>query len=429
MMVTAIVFSIGDELVLGQTIDTNSAWISRELAAIGVRVAEHVTVADDQAAIEKAIAELAARCQVLLVSGGLGPTEDDLTRQALAAVLGQPLEENPQAMAALIARFQKFGRPMSPSNRIQAMLPRGTLMIDNTAGTACGMSALLRSNDSEHSCQIFVMPGVPGEMKAMMTKSILPELRSLAGGAVIRSRTLHTFGLGESVIGEMLGDLMQRGRNPSVGTTVADGVVSLRINAAFPSSMQADEELVKTAEACRQKLGHLVYGQDEQKLAQVVAKLLLESKFCRSVATAESCTGGLLAKMLTDVAGSSAYFQRGWVTYANEAKTQLLKVPAELIEKKGAVSVEVTEAMAIGALQASNSDAALSITGIAGPDGGTPEKPVGTVCFGLAFNPESPEVMTRLFRFPGDRAFIRDRSAKMALTLLRFHLMQIALPF
>jgi len=428
-MVTAIVLSIGDELVLGQTIDTNSAWISRELAAIGLRVVEHAVVGDDQAAIEKSITELAARCHVLLVSGGLGPTQDDLTRQAFASVLGQPLEENPQAMAALIARFQKFGRPRSPSNRIQAMLPRGTAMIENTAGTACGMSALLRSKDSEHSCHIFVMPGVPGEMKAMMTESISPHLRPLGKGAVIRSRTLHTFGVGESVIGEMLGDLMQRGRNPSVGTTVADGVVSLRINAAFSSSPQADEELEKTAQACRQKLGDLIYGQDEQTLAQVVANMLLESKFCRSVATAESCTGGLLAKMLTDIPGSSAYFQRGWVTYANEAKTQLLKVPAELIEEKGAVSVEVAEAMAIGALQASGNDAALSITGIAGPDGGTPEKPVGTVCFGLAFNRESPQVQTRLFRFPGDRAFIRDRSAKMALTLLRFHLMQVPLPF
>jgi nicotinamide-nucleotide amidase len=428
-MVTAIVLSIGDELVLGQTIDTNSAWISRELAAIGLRVVEHAVVGDDQAAIEKSITELAARCHVLLVSGGLGPTEDDLTRQAFASVLGQPLEENPHAMAALIARFQKFGRPMSPSNRIQAMLPRGAFRIDNTAGTACGMAAVLRSSDSEHSCQIFVMPGVPGEMKAMMTQSILPKLRSLGGGAVIRSRTVHTFGVGESVIGEMLGDLMQRDRNPSVGTTVADGVVSLRINAAFPSSLQAGEELEKTAAACHQKLGDLIYGQDEETLTQVVAKLMLESKFCRTVTTAESCTGGLLAKMLTDIPGSSAYFQRGWVTYANEAKTQLLKVPAELIEKKGAVSVEVAEAMAVGALQASCSDAALSITGIAGPDGGTPEKPVGTVCFGLAFNRESPQVNTRLFRFPGDRAFIRDRSAKMALTLLRFHLMQVPLPF
>jgi nicotinamide-nucleotide amidase len=422
-MVTVIVLSVGDELVLGQTVDTNSAWISRELAAIGLRVSEHATVGDDQSAIEAGIVGAAGRCEVLLISGGLGPTEDDLTRQALARALGVPLEEHAGAMAALVERFKKFGRPMSPSNRIQAMLPRGTEMIENTAGTACGMGAILEG------CEIFVMPGVPGEMKAMMTKSILPLLRGRGGGAVIRSRALHTFGVGESVIGEMLGELMDRRRNPSVGTTVADGVVSLRINSAFASVELADEELAKTEVACRKKLGDLIYGEDQETLALVVHRLLLESTICRTVATAESCTGGLLAKMLTDTPGSSAYFGRGFVTYANEAKTELLGVPAELIAEKGAVSEEVADAMAIGALVRSGSDVAISVTGIAGPEGGTEEKPVGTVCFGLAFDQSSPRVRSWRFRFPGNRGFIRDRSAKMALTLLRFFLMGRELPF
>ena len=421
-MVTVIVLSIGDELVLGQTVDTNSAWISRELAAIGLRVIAHETVGDDQAAIEAAIVGAAARCEVLLISGGLGPTEDDLTRQALAGALGVPLEEHAEAMAALVARFAKFGRSMSPSNRIQAMVPRGTEMIENTAGTACGMSAELSG------CEIFVMPGVPGEMKAMMSKSILPLLRERGGGAVIRSRTLHTFGLGESVIGEMLGDLMDRRRNPSVGTTVADGVVSLRINSAFDSVERADAELAKTEAECRRTLGDLIYGEDQETLALVVHRLIgsavaeqsgelrkppraLPGVPGRSRGGVDLPACGDGGELYGRAAGEDAdgyagvervFWSRGWVTYTNEAKTALLGVPAELIAAKGAVSVEVAEAMAMGALVRSGSDAAVSVTGIAGPEGGTEEKPVGTVCFGLAFD-QKPRRRCGVggFGFPG----------------------------
>src|ERR1700712_2521334 len=219
-MTTAIILSIGDELTLGQTIDTNSAWLSQQLASIGVRILAHATVPDDQPAIEQAIRSTAAQCDVLLISGGLGPTEDDLTRQALAAVLGQPLEMNDEALRKLTAWFAHLKRPMAESNKIQAMLPRGAEMIENHSGTAPGIATLYTTGDQKQSCQIFVMPGVPKEMKGMLTRDILPRLRSLGGGAAILSRTLHTFGVGESTIGETLGDLMQRGRSPSVGTTV-----------------------------------------------------------------------------------------------------------------------------------------------------------------------------------------------------------------
>ena len=424
-MTSAIILSIGDELVLGQTIDTNSAWLSQQLAEIGVRMVGHATVPDDQKMIEQAICSAADGCDVLLISGGLGPTEDDLTRQALAAVLGVPLELNEEALFTLRAFFRFLKREMAESNKIQAMFPRGTTMIENSCGTAPGIRATLQH------CQIFVMPGVPKEMKAMFCGKVLPELEKAGGGAAIVSRTLHTFGVGESNVAELLGDLMNRGRNPSVGTTVAGGVVSLRVNSYFDSRESAMEAAEKTIAICREKLGDLIYGEDEETLPMVVADLLKSSG--KKVATAESCTGGLLAKYLTDIAGSSAYFTHGWITYSNAAKTQQLDVPEDMLKDHGAVSSEVVRAMAQGALRLAKADVALSISGVAGPDGGTAEKPVGMVCIGIAFQrPHSPSVLEahdRTFRFPGDREFVRDRSAKMALTMLRFHLMGREMPF
>lgn len=455
----AIILSVGDELVLGQTVDTNSAWLSAQLAAVGCGVVAHMTVPDDQTAIERAIRESAARCDFLLVSGGLGPTEDDLTRQALASVMNVPLEPNAQWLAELDKFFTARGRPMPVSNRIQAMIPRGAEMIFNTAGTAAGIRAVLRQDDagtrgsgdaernaadlamkesplpasphprvsaSSSGCRVFVMPGVPKEMKAMFLRDALPHITSAAGGAVILSRTLHTFGMGESAVGERLGDLMQRRRNPSVGTTVSGGVVSLRVNSRFGSREEAGAELERTAERCRAALGSLIYGQDEQSLAEVVGRMLKSAPGAPTVATAESCTGGLLGKMLTDLPGSSAYYAYGWVTYANRAKEQLLGVPSEILQQHGAVSEPVVVAMANGARQRAGSTYALSISGIAGPEGGTPTKPVGTVCLALA-QPEGCQART--FLFPGDREMVRDRSAKMALTLLRYHLLGERMPF
>ncbi|HXE54327.1 MAG TPA: competence/damage-inducible protein A [Tepidisphaeraceae bacterium] len=416
----AIILSVGDELVLGQTVDTNSAWLSQQLAAVGCGVLAHATVADDQKFIEDAIRQAAPRCDVLLISGGLGPTEDDLTRQALASVMGRPLELSDEWLRELEKFFAMRNRPMPPANRIQAMIPRTAKMIFNTAGTAAGIEATLGAG------RIFVMPGVPKEMKIMFQRDVLPHVRDASGGAVILSRTLHTFGLGESAIAEKLGDLMRRDRNPSVGTTVSGGIVSLRINARFGSRDQAATQLEQMVEQCRRALGSLIYGQDDQTLQQVVGDLLKSDPRKPTVATAESCTGGWLGKMITDVPGSSAYFAHGWITYANQAKEQLLAVPPELLRQHGAVSEPVVLAMAGGAKARANSTFALAISGIAGPDGGTPIKPVGTVCIALA-HPGGADART--FLFPGDREFIRDRAAKMALTLLRYHLLDERPPF
>lgn len=433
---TAIILSIGDELVLGQTVDTNSAWLSQQLASVGCSITSHITVGDDQAGIEQAIHDAAPRCDYLIVTGGIGPTADDLTRQALAAVMGEPLEMNETWLKHLEEFFRQRNRPMPDINKIQAMIPRTATMLFNHAGTAAGITAELAVRScsfkgiTQHSVLVFVMPGVPKEMKIMFERSVLPIIKQNAGGSVILSKTLHTFGLGESAVAEMLGQLMDRTRNPSVGTTVANGIVSLRLNSRFGSHDEAQIKLDETEQACRAALGDLIFGKDDETLTQVVARLLAADstaqQWAPAVATAESCTGGLLAKMLTDIPGSSKYFRQGYVTYSNEAKTDMLNVPAELIAEHGAVSEPVVAAMAIGAQQQSGAAYTLSVSGIAGPEGGTATKPVGTVCFGMA---TPTGVMTRTFPLFGDREMVRDRAAKMALTMLRFHLMGKPLPF
>jgi nicotinamide-nucleotide amidase len=424
----AILLSIGDELTLGQTVDTNSAYLAQQLAAIGYKPVAHLTVPDDVAAIRQAIEESVGRCDALIVTGGLGPTDDDLTRQALSEFLIQPLELNDAALHNVKRFFRLLKRDMPERNAIQAMLPRGTEMIENTAGTAPGIYCNYQSGDQKTVCPIFVMPGVPKEMKIMFARDVLPKLKEQggAGASTILSKALHTFGPGESAIAELLGPLMARDRNPSVGTTVANGYVSLRINAYADSAERAAHELADTEAQCRAALRDLVWGADDDQLQNVVANMLIDRK--ATVATAESCTGGLLAKMLTDVPGSSAYFEFGWVTYHNDAKMQL-GVPETTLAEHGAVSEPVVESMAIEAHLRSTSDYALAISGIAGPGGGTPEKPVGTVCFALYDDANGPQPQTRTFIFHGDREMIRDRSAKMALTMLRFHLLGKPLPF
>src|SRR3954471_4618564 len=283
----AIILSVGDELVLGQTVDTNSAWISQQLAAGGCAVAAHLTVPDDQPAIEQAILESVGRCDYLIVSGGIGPTEDDLTRQALAAVMKVPLEMNDQWLKQLDEFFVKRGRPMPEANKIQAMIPHGATLIWNTCGTAAGIDATYVTGDLKNSCRVFVMPGVPKEMKAMFDRDVRPHLEKESGGAVILSRTLHTFGLGESAVAEKLGEMMMRARNPSVGTTVSQGIVSLRINSRFDSPQRAKQELNRTEQECRARLGDLIFGADDESLPMVIAASLAPLR--KTVVTAESC--------------------------------------------------------------------------------------------------------------------------------------------
>jgi nicotinamide-nucleotide amidase len=437
----ALIVSIGDELVLGQTLDTNSAWIAARLAELGCDVAAHVTVGDDKTAIESLLRQTLQRDDppdLLLISGGLGPTEDDLTREALADTLGVGLTLHEPWLEQIRTFFRQRGREMPRRNSVQAMIPTGAELIWNDHGTAAGIDA--RFERAGRAVRVLAMPGVPGEMKPMFEKSVRPIVSGASVGAVILQRTLHTFGLGESSVAERLGDLMRRDRNPSVGTTVSEAVVSLRINARFASVQDAINATERTIAECRAALGNLIYGADGQTLAQAVAQLLTQEK--GTVATAESCTGGLVAKYLTDIPGSSQYFQQGFVVYSNEAKRQRLGVNENLLHVHGAVSEPVVLAMARGARRLAGSSYALAISGIAGPDGGTPTKPVGTVCIALAHlapatrplakgvdREDEVNAYARTFNLPGDRAMIRDRAAKTALAMLRFRLLGEPLPF
>jgi nicotinamide-nucleotide amidase len=412
----AIIISIGDELVLGQAVDTNSAWLSAELARLGVAVVEHVTVGDDLERIAASLRRAAAAADVLLVTGGLGPTADDLTRQALAQVLGTPLELHPPSLERIQAFFDRLGREMVSCNRVQAMLPRGAEALENPQGTAPGIKARIGR------AVAFFTPGVPSEMKAMFAETIASALRELArqrgGSAAVVSRTLRCLGTGESNLAEMLGELMARGRNPVVNTTVALGIISLRLNASAADEA-AGRALIEPVEAqIRRRLGNLIFGVDEESLAGVVGRLLRQRQ--ATLATAESCTGGLLGGEITAVPSASDYFLAGWVTYSNQAKQRLLEVPATLLEQHGAVSAPVAGALAANARRLAGSTHALSITGIAGPAGGTAEKPVGLVYIGLA-GPEGVTVERHVFH--GDRATIRRRSVHAALNLLRLRLL------
>lgn len=409
------ILAIGTELAIGQAVDTNSAWLAQQLAAVGIHTARHVTVADDLADITEAIREAAGSAELVLISGGLGPTADDLTRDALAAAMGVELVFNPTCYEQIAAYFASRKREMHERNRVQAMIPAGATPIENPRGTAPGIRAKLGR------AAVFVMPGVPSEMKAMFARDVLPAVGTMGGaGEVIVQRILRTFGMAESELGEKIVDLMKRGRNPAVGTSAADLIISVRINAHGKTADEAAALAERDVAAVRERIGTYVFGEGEDELQTAVARLLIEQG--KTISTAESCTGGLVAKRLTDVSGSSAYFMQSFVTYSNEAKSRLLEIPAELIASHGAVSEAVAKAMAENCRRISGTDYALSVTGIAGPTGGTPDKPVGLVFVALAM---AGRAVVRELRLGETitRAEVRDRSAKAAVNLLRLELL------
>ncbi len=410
----AIIISVGTELTSGQTVDTNSAWLSRKLAEIGIPVLLHITAPDDVEPLARQIEAACTRAELVLITGGLGPTADDLTREALARAMGVELQADPALAERIRKFFDRLCRPMPEANLVQAMLPLGSRPLENTCGTAPGIHAQVGRTS------VFVMPGVPREMQVMYEQCVLPLLPRQGTGAVILHAVLHCFGAGESDIGQRIQDLMRRGRNPLVGTTAKQGIIGIRVQARASTAEQARTLLENELDEIRRRLGRLVFGRDDETLALAVARLLSEKN--KTLATAESCTGGLIAKTLTDIPGSSAFYLQGWIAYANEAKTRLLNVPSELIKTYGAVSRPVAEAMATNARQLAETDYAISVTGIAGPTGGTAEKPVGLVFVGLA-EPNHCEVSELRLGSHLNREEIRWRTTCYALNLLRLRLM------
>jgi len=434
-MANAAVICVGNELLNGNTVDTNSNWLAGRLLTASIPVIYTCTVPDVVSDIKNAIENASAKADIILITGGLGPTDDDLTRDGIAQFLSVKLEYHPEIEEKIKKFFAVRNYPMAEKNKIQAYLPAGTSEIENDLGTAPGIFYPVRDKESEipdghqrwpvsngvnegNKKIIVAMPGVPSEMKQMFDKSILPRIEKFAGGDFIVVRKVRCIGAGESAIAEMLGDLMSRDRNPLINCTVDCGIITLHIVARAKDKSKAAALAAQDIQRLCGILGKLVYGLDEQTLSQVVGQKLLDIK--KTLAVAESCTGGLIAKMITDVPGSSGYFLNGWVTYSNESKTSELGVKKELIEKAGAVSSEVAAAMAEGAREKSGTDFAISITGIAGPQGGSEQKPVGLVYISIAL-PKGVETEKYLFGLR-DRGFIRQRAAQTALNLLRLKL-------
>jgi len=402
--VRAWIVASGDELVQGRGLDTNSSWIARELATLEVLSERFVVLGDDQAAL-RALAEEAARSvELLIVTGGLGPTLDDVTRHALAEAAGVPLEEDAQALAVLRGWFAARGRPWAESNRRQAFFPRGAELLPNAVGTAPGF--LLRSG----SALIAALPGPPREAQRVFQDELRPRLERALPPRPARTRAhFHLFGLPEAAFADRCGDWMARGEDPLLGVTAHSGVLTAQLAGSDPARFAA------RAAAFRERFREWIFSETSGDLARVLGERLLARGI--TIATAESCTGGLLAQRLTQLPGISAVFGWGFVTYANAAKEGLLGVEPELLASHGAVSLPVAEAMARGAARRSGARLSISITGVAGPDGGTEEKPVGLVCFATSLDGlvQSTE---RRFAVRG-RDLIREFATQTALDLAR----------
>ena len=404
------IISVGTELVRGELVDTNSAFLARELGELGIETVRHVTVGDDEEALAAAIGEVAAKSDLAIITGGLGPTPDDITRQAVARAAGAALVPDPASLVYIEGLFKSWGRAMNPANAVQADFPAGATVIFNPRGTAPGFR--MRICRSE----VVVLPGVPSEMKAMWAETVRPYLAGKGGGVFV-TRTLNCFGRGESDVTEAVRDLMAPGRNPLVGDTAEDAVIKLRIRAHAATVEEALTLIAATKAEARRRLGTIVFGEDDDTLESVVANLLISRRL--KLAVAESCTGGLVSKRLTDISGVSAAFIQGIVPYADEAKVKLLGVPRALLDEHGAVSAEVARAMAEGERRSAATDFGLSVTGIAGPTGGTPLKPVGLVYIAVA---SARGTKARELRLRGTRDQVRDRSAKNALDMLRLEI-------
>lgn len=413
--VRATILAIGDELTLGANVDTNSAWLADRLLEQSIETVEHRTVPDDRAAIADAVLDLSRRGEILLVTGGLGPTDDDLTRNALGDVLapGEALVSDPEAVETLKRWFAGRTRAMPPANLAQARRPRPMHLIPNPHGTAPGLAGRFEG------CAIFAMPGPPREMKPMFLERVAGDLRRGPDAVRIRTETVHLYGLGESDAAERLGDMTRRGRRPTIGTTASSGIISARIRSSGTEPGTA-EELGAAVTAVEAAWSPYCFGRGDTTLAQAAGALMRATG--ATLATAESCTGGWLGKAIVDVPGASAFYVGGWVTYANAMKVRCLDVAEDRLARHGAVSAEVAAAMAKGALARSGASHALAISGVAGP-GAEGGKPAGLVYIAIARTGAGGGPLVRRFRFRGGREMVRDRSVKSALQMLRFSLL------
>jgi nicotinamide-nucleotide amidase len=408
-MIQAEIITIGEELLIGQVIDTNSAWISQQLNLIGISVAQITSISDKKEQIINTLTETINRSKIVLITGGLGPTKDDITKHTLAAYFNSKLVFNEEAYKNIEAIFARRNVKVTELNRLQAYLPDKCKVIPNLEGTACGM--LFKKNDSI----IISMPGVPYEMKTMMEKFILKELQNEFNLPHVVHKTILTQGIGESFLAEKIEEWENNlPANISLAYLPSPGIVRLRLSAKGNNKNELENSIQNQVKKLEELISEFIYGYDNDTLEIIIGKLLKEKN--STLAVAESCTGGYISHLITSVPGSSAYFKGGIVSYANEIKKNELNVNEDVLANYGAVSKEVVEQMANNILKKFNTDYAIATSGIAGPDGGTPEKPVGMVWIAVA---DKNSVNSNVYFMGEHRGRNIQKSAITALNMLR----------
>ncbi|HST52268.1 MAG TPA: competence/damage-inducible protein A [Pyrinomonadaceae bacterium] len=407
-MLTAEIIAVGSELLTPLRTDTNSLWLTDRLNSVGVEVRLKTIVGDDDARLEETIRDALKRSGIVVVTGGLGPTEDDITRKIAARALGRRLLLDDEVLDDIKAKFLRWGRKMPDINARQAMIIEGAEVLPNPNGTAPGMYI------EQDSRAVVLLPGPPRELKPMFESHVLVKLAGRAGDVRVVRRVLRVAGMGESAVDERIAPVYTQYKNPQTTILFNSTEIEIHLTAQGKTEQEAELLLDGLSGQIEDRLGDSVFAFRGETMEEVVGLRLAVGGF--TLAVAESCTGGLIAHRLTEVPGSSSYFTEGVVTYSNEAKTRLLGVPAKVIEEYGAVSAEIAEEMAEGVKALAETDFGLAVTGIAGPGGGTSEKPVGLVFIALA---DDAHTEHRRLMLPGDRHLIRWRASQAALDLLR----------
>jgi nicotinamide-nucleotide amidase len=407
-MLTAEIIAIGSELLAPDRADTNSLWLTEKLNSIGIEVKLKTIVGDDDNRLEETIKDAVKRSRVVITTGGLGPTEDDITRKVAARALGRRLLLDENVLEWIRGRFASFGRAMPERNSRQAMIIDGADVLDNPNGTAPGL--FIEHEDTS----VALLPGPPREMNPMFERLVMPRLAAKAGNLRVVRRLLRVAGMGESAVDELIAPVYMKYENPQTTILFNQSEIELQLTARARTESEAETLLDRLSEQLEERLGHAIFSFRGETMEEVVGLKLTVGGY--TVAVAESCTGGLIAQRLTDVPGASKYFIEGVVAYSNDAKTRTLGVEPMLLLEHGAVSAAVAEAMAEGVRERANTDFGLSVTGIAGPDGGTEEKPVGLVFIALS---DDAHTEHRKLYLPGDRNLIRWRASQAALDLLR----------
>ena len=407
-MLNAEIIAIGSEMLTPFRVDTNSLWLTERLNSLGIDVKLKTVVGDDESRLEEAIRDALRRSEIIISTGGLGPTEDDITRKIFARVLKRHLVLNDEILERLRTRFARRNMPMPEINSRQALVMEGAEILANRNGTAPGMMI------QEGKCTVVMLPGPPREMRPMFDEAIAPVLKERVGDLVILRRKFSIFGLTESRTDELASPVYLKFKNPVTTILFKDGQIELHLTAQARKSADAEKLLDELGGQLDEVLGEYIFSRRDETLEEVVGDLLRARGY--TISTAESCTGGLVAGKITEVPGSSDYFLEGVVSYSNESKIRILGVPEAMIIEHGAVSEPVAKAMAEGVRKLANSTYGIGITGIAGPGGGTEEKPVGLVYIALA---DDTQTTVRKLIFPGDRQFIRTLAVNSALDLVR----------